>query len=74
MFNQQEQPRQLIDETKIEVNYEEIPDFTHLSPLSPLEIKEEWRLDVLVKFLTPNIKHVKLSISEMNNYEWYGIS
>jgi len=74
LFNQQEQPRQLIDETKIEVNYEEIPDFTHLSPLSPLEIKEEWRLDVIVKLLTPNIIHVKLPISKMNNYEWYGIS
>jgi len=28
----------------------------------------------IVKLLTPNVKHVKLPISEMNNNQWYGIS
>lgn len=70
----------LFDQEKIEVDYEATPDFTYLSPLERLEIEKESEmekespLNIIVKLLTPNIKHVKLSISEMNESEWYGVS
>ena len=65
---------ELFDQEKIEVNYQEQPDLSHLSPLSPLEIKEESQLNHIVQLLTPNIIHDKLPISEMVEHKWYGIS
>jgi uncharacterized protein YjbI with pentapeptide repeats len=70
-----------IEEAKVEVNYEEYPDVVQLSPLviEPSFVINDgnvppYTYGEIVELLTPNIKHVKLTISEMEKYRWYGIS